>query len=192
MTDGIVKVDRKAPQHELMLSSESEIKVHYDDHEAFHEAFHEAVHEAFHANQKDGLEAVHDKPTKIERKVFQSIVEHKLDSIAAECEDFWCRCWPLRELLYYIMSVSQKEKEIIVPLKILKGLIECFCMTKHVDIKLEDIESNVCGFKYKISNVKRVVAIFVERDGVMKNLKYDLSNEYNRLTTLRISLKKVY
>ena len=174
MTDGIVKVDRKAPQHELMLSSESEIKVHYED------------------SQKDGLEAFHDKPTKIEHNVFQSIVETKLDSIAAECEDFWCRCWSLRELLYYIMSVSQKEKEIIVPLKILKGLIECLCMTKHVDIKLEDIESDVCGFKYKISNVKRVVAIFVERNGVMKNLKYDLSDEYNRLSTLRISLKRVY
>lgn len=173
MTDGIVKVDRKAPQHELMLSSESEIKVRYED------------------DQKDGLEAVHDKPTKIKHEANQSIVT-KLDSIAAECEDFWCRCWPLRELLYYIMSVSQKEKEIIVPLKILKGLIECFCMTKHVDIKLEDIESDVCGFKYKIRNVKRVVAIFVERDGVMKNLKYDLSNEYNRLTTLKISLKRVY
>lgn len=176
MTDGIVKVDRKATQHdnafhELTLSSESEIKVRYED------------------NQKDSLEA---KPTKIEHKVFQSIVEHKRDPIAAECEDFWCKCGPLRELLYYTLSVFQKEKEIIVPLKILKGLIECFCMTKHVDIKLEDIESDVCGFKYKISNVKRVVAIFVERDGVMKNLKYDLSDEYNRLSALRISLKRVY
>ncbi len=161
MTDGIVKVDRKATQHELTLSSESEIKVHYED------------------RQKDGL----DKPPKI---------TVKRDSIAAECEGFWCKCGPLRELLDYTISVFQKEKEIIVPLKILKGLVECLCMTKHVDIKLEDIESDVCGFKYKISNVKRVVAIFVERDGVMKNLKYDLSDEYNRLSTLRISLKRVY
>lgn len=169
MTDGIVKVDRKATNHEIMLSSESEIKVHYDD--------------TFHDSQKDGLETFHEKPPKI---------TDKCDSVAAECEDFWCRCWPLRQLLDYTISVFQKEKEIIVPLKILKGLIECFCMTKHVDIKVEDIESNVCGFKYKISNIKRVTAIFVERDGVMKNLKYDLSNEYNRLNTLKISLKKVY
>lgn len=169
MTDGIVKVDRKAnaehkANHELTLSSESEIKVRYD------------------TNQKDTLEAVHEKPPKIEHKVSQ----------AAECEGFWCQCGPLRELLDYTISVFQKEKEIIVPLKILKGLIECLCMTKHVDIKLEDIESDVCGFKYKISNVKRVVAIFVERDGVMKNLKYDLSDEYNRLSTLKISLKRCY
>ena len=165
MTDGIVKVDRKSTQHELTLSSESEIKVRYED------------------SQKDGLEASHNKPTKIATK---------RDPIAAECEGFWCQCGPLRELLDYTISVFQKEKEIIVPLKILEGLIECLCMTKHVDIKLEDIESDVCGFKYKISNVKRVVAIFVERGGVMKNLKYDLSDEYNRLSTLRISLKRVY
>lgn len=165
MTDGIVKVDRKSTQHELTLSSESEIKVRYD------------------TNQKDNLDMEHyTKPTKIDHKASQAI----------ECEGFWCKCGPLRELLDYTISVFQKEKEIVVPLKILKGLIECLCMTKHVDIKLEDIESDVCGFKYKISNVKRVVAIFVERDGVMKNLKYDLSDEYNRLSTLRISLKRVY
>ena len=166
MTDGIVKVDRKGTNHELTLSSESEIKVRYDD------------------SQKDGLEKALEKSPKIER--------NKRDPIAAECEGFWCQCGPLRELLEYTISVFQKEKEIVVPLKVLKGLIECLCMTKHVDIKLEDIESDVCGFKYKISNVKRVVAIFVERDGVMKNLKYDLSDEYNRLSTLRISLKRVY
>ena len=165
MTDGIVKVDRKTVNHELTLSSESEIKVRYED------------------SQKDSLGASHEKPTKI---------SVKRDPIAAECEGFWCQCGPLRELLEYTISVFQKEKEIVVPLKILKGLLECFCMTKHVDIKLEDIESDVCGFKYKISNIKRVVAIFVERDGVMKNLKYDLSDEYNRLSTLRISLKRVY
>lgn len=165
MTDGIVKVDRKAnaehkPQHELTLSSESEIKVRYED------------------NQKDSLDKVVEK-------------RNKRDPIAAECEGFWCQCGPLRELLDYTISVFQKEKEIVVPFDILKGLIECFCMTKHVDIKMEDIESDVCGFKYKISNVKRVVAIFVERNGVMKNLKYDLSDEYNRLSTLKISLKRV-
>ena len=146
--------------HSVMLSSESEIKVHYDD------------------NQKDSIE----KPT---QKVSR-------DPFAEQCEEFWIKCGPLRELADYTISVYQKEKKIVVPLKILKGIIECFCMTKHVDIKLEDIENDICGFKYKTSNLKRVGAIFVERNGVMKNLKYDLSGEYNRLSTLKISLKTVY
>ena len=167
MTDGIVKVKSSkrtemlpSGDHSVMLSSESEIKVHYDD------------------NQKDSIE----KPT---QKVLR-------DPFAEQCEEFWIKCGPLRELADYTISVYQEEKKIVVPLKILKGIIECFRMTKHVDIKLEDIENDICGFKYKTSNLKRVVAIFVERNGVMKNLKYDLSGEYNRLSTLKISLKTVY
>lgn len=169
MTDGIVKVDQKRSDHESTLLSESEIKVHYAD--------------SFHDAQKEPFEEHHKEFPKI-------AIKH--ESTAAECESFWIKCGPLRELADYAIGVFQKEQKIVVPLKILKGLIECFCMTKHVDIKLEYIESNVCGFKYKTSNIKKVVAIFVERDGVMKNLKYDLSNEYDRLSTLKISLKRVY
>lgn len=176
MTDGIVKVDRKAAQHELTLSSESEIKVRYED------------------NQKDSLgnglekchDKCHDKPTE------KNPQRTSRDPFAKQCEEFWIKCEPLRRLTDYTISVFQKEQKIVVPLRILKGIIECFCMTKHVDIKIENIENDFCGFKYKISNLKRVVSIFVERNGLMKNLKYDLSDEYNRLSTLKISLKTVY
>lgn len=169
MTDGIVKVDRKAAQHdnafhELTLSSESEIKVRYED------------------NQRDSLGNGLEKATQRTSR----------DPFAEQCEEFWIKCEPLRRLTDYTISVFQKEQKIVVPLRILKGIIECFCMTKHVDIKIENIENEFCGFKYKISNLKRVVSIFVERNGLMKNLKYDLSDEYNRLSTLKISLKTVY
>lgn len=169
MTDGIVKVDRKAAQHELMLSSESEIKVHYEDKPL-----------------EKTLEKCHDKSAE------KTTQRTSRDPFAEQCEEFWIKCEPLRRLTDYTISVFQKEPKIVVPLRILKGIIECFCMTKHVDIKIENIENDFCGFKYKISNLKRVVSIFVERNGLMKNLKYDLSDEYNRLSTLKISLKTVY
>lgn len=168
MTDGIVKVNHSkrnemlpSEEHSVMLSSESEIKVHYED---------------------KSLEKTAEKTTQRTSR----------DPFAEQCEEFWIKCGPLRELADYTISVFQKEQKIVVPLRILKGIIECFCMTRHVDIKIENIENDFCGFKYKISNLKRVVSIFVERNGVMKNLKYDLSGEYNRLSTLKISLKTVY
>lgn len=171
MTDGIVKVNHSkrtemlpSGDHSVILSSESEIKVHYDD------------------NQKDSLEKSAEKTTQRTSR----------DPFAEQCEGFWIKCEPLRKLTDYTISVYQKEKKIVVPLRILKGIIECFCMTRHVDIKIENIENDFCGFKYKISNLKRVVSIFVERNGVMKNLKYDLSDEYNRISTLKVSLKTVY
>lgn len=175
MTDGIVKVKSSkrnellpSGEHSVMLSSESEIKVHYED------------------NQKDSLEKT---PEKHQENSTQKVSR---DPFTEQCEEFWIKCGPLRELTDYTISVYQKENKIVVPLRILKGIIECFCLTKHVDIKIEDIENDICGFRYKTSNLKRVVAIFVERNGVMKNLKYDLSDEYNRINTLKISLKTVY
>lgn len=179
MTDGIVKV--KPPkrnemfpsgEHSVLLSSESEIKVHYDKSP-------EECHDK-------SLEECHDKSLE------KSTQRTSRDPFAEQCEEFWIKCEPLRKLTDYTISVFQKEQKIVVPLRILKGIIECFCMTRHVDIKIENIENDFCGFKYKISNLKRVVSIFVERNGLMKNLKYDLSDEYNRLSTLKISLKTVY
>ena len=184
MTDGIVKV--KPPkrnemfpsgEHSVLLSSESEIKVHYEDK----------------SPEKSPEKSLEKSPEKSpEKSLEKSTQRTSRDPFAEQCEEFWIKCEPLRKLTDYTISVFQKEQKIVVPLRILKGIIECFCMTRHVDIKIENIENDFCGFKYKISNLKRVVSIFVERNGLMKNLKYDLSDEYNRLSTLKISLKTVY
>lgn len=170
MTDGIVKIEHKGSPYKVasestkLERSEAEINVHY---------------QPYQDNPQDNPHGMpQDNPQRNSQKT--------------KCESFWIQCGPLRELSNYVISVYQKEKEIVVPLRILRGLIECFCMTKHVDIKLEEIDCDICGFKYKSSSMKKVAAIFVERDGVMKNLKYDLSDEYNRLNTLKISLKVVY
>lgn len=174
MTDGIVKIEHEMPHKRSPYkgASESEINVQY---QPYQEMPHEMLQESPPGDvQGESQRAKHSVSTR------------------AKCESFWIQCGPLRELSDYVISVYQKEKEIVVPLSILKGLIECFCKAKHVDIKLEEIECDICGFKYKSSTMKKVAAIFVERDGVMKNLKYDLSDEYNRLNTLKISLKVVY
>lgn len=114
------------------------------------------------------------------------------DPIKIDCEDLWCKSISIINLCNFAIGIHQKDKPLVVPIEILRDIVKGYCLTDHVDIKCEEPEIGCCQRKITHMYQKKIISIFIERHGEMKNLKYDLSDEYNRMSQLNISFKYVW
>lgn len=114
------------------------------------------------------------------------------DPIKINCEDHWYKSISLINLCNFVIGIHQKDKPMVVPIEILRDIVKGYCLTNHVDIKVEEPEIGCCPRRINHMWQKKIIAIFIERHGEMKNLKYDLSDEYNRMSQLNISFKYVW
>lgn len=114
------------------------------------------------------------------------------DPIKINCEDHWYKSISLVNLCNFVIGIHQKDKPLVVPIEILRDIVKGYCLTDRVDIKCEEPEIG-CSLR-KVNHMwqKKIISIFIERHGEMKNLKYDLSDEYNRMSQLNISFKYVW
>ena len=114
------------------------------------------------------------------------------DPTKINCEDLWYKSISLINLCNFAIGIHQKDKQLVVPIEILRDIVKGYCLTDHVDIKVEEPE--IGCYQRKITHMyqKKIISIFIERHGEMKNLKYDLSDEYNRMSQLNISFKYVW
>lgn len=124
-----------------------------------------------------------------ERKELRS---NRIDPIKINCEDLWYKSISLVNLCNFAIGIHQKDKPLVVPIEILRDIVKGYCLTNHVEIKVEEPEVGCCPRKITHMWQKKVISIFIERHGEMKNLKYDLSDEYNRMSQLNISFKYVW
>ena len=114
------------------------------------------------------------------------------DPTKIDCEDLWYKSISLINLCNFAIGIHQKDKQLVVPIEILRDIVKGYCLTNHVDIKVEEPEIGCCQRKITHMYQKKIISIFIERHGEMKNLKYDLSDEYNRMSQLNISFKYVW
>lgn len=114
------------------------------------------------------------------------------DPIKNNCEDLWYKSISLVNLCNFAIGIHQKDKQLVVPIEILRDIVKGYCLSDHVDIKCEEPEIGCCLRKVNHMWQKKIISIFIERHGEMKNLKYDLSDEYNRMSQLNISFKYVW
>lgn len=121
-----------------------------------------------------------------------SIENNQRDPTKINCEDLWYKSISLINLCNFAIGIHQKDKPLVVPIEILRDILKGYCLTDHVDIKCEEPEIGCCQRKITHMYQKKIISIFIERHGEMKNLKYDLSDEYNRMSQLNISFKYVW
>lgn len=114
------------------------------------------------------------------------------DPTKINCEDLWYKSISLINLCNFAIGIHQKDKPLVVPIEILRDIVKGYCLTNHVEIKCEEPEIGCCPRKVNHMWQKKIISIFIERHGEMKNLKYDLSDEYNRMSQLNISFKYVW
>lgn len=114
------------------------------------------------------------------------------DPIKINCEDHWYKSISLVNLCNFAIGIHQKDKQLVVPIEILRDIVKGYCLTDRVDIKCEEPEIGCCLRRVNHMWQKKIISIFIERRGEMKNLKYDLSDEYNRMSQLNISFKYVW
>ena len=122
----------------------------------------------------------------------EELRSNRIDPIKIDCENHWCKSISLVNLCNYAIGIHQKDKLLVVPIEILRDIVKGYCLTNHVDIKVEEPEIGCCPRKINHMWQKKIISIFIERHGEMKNLKYDLSDEYNRMSQLNISFKYVW
>lgn len=121
-----------------------------------------------------------------------SIENNQRDPTKINCEDLWYKSISLINLCNFAIGIHQKDKQLVVPIEILRDIVKGYCLTNHVDIKVEEPEIGCYQRKVTHMYQKKIISIFIERHGEMKNLKYDLSDEYNRMSQLNISFKYVW
>ena len=114
------------------------------------------------------------------------------DPIKINCEDRWYKASSLVNLGNFAIGIHEKDKAFVVPIEILRDIVKGYCLADHVEIKCEEPEIGCCPRKVNHMWQKKIISIFIERHGEMKNLKYDLSDEYNRMSQLNISFKYVW
>jgi hypothetical protein len=95
-----------------------------------------------------------------------------------------------------IIQLMMKENPLYVNSLILvddeklKLLLKLFTEADDVKIELSDFETSCCGYSSETYRIVR--AIYIIKDGVTKNLKYDYPEITRRFTELGINLKVVF
>lgn len=143
--------------------------------------YNEPLHEVHYIEAVSQNGSIGSNPAVVER-----------DPTKINCEDLWYKSISLINLCNFAIGIHQKDKQLVVPIEILRDIVKGYCLTNHVDIKCEEPEIGCCQRKITHMYQKKIISIFIDRHGEMKNLKYDLSDEYNRMSQLNISFKYVW